>query len=218
MAKQIIVLGLGEFGMCLARELYRKGCEVVAIDTDEDKVQDIADDVTQAIVGDIRDEGVLKELGVGNFDVAVIGTSSSLETGILATVILKELGCSKVFAKAKTKLQGRTLKKVGADQVIFADEHMAFRLAQTITETKILDMIHFSDHFSIVEMRVPQSFWGKSIAQLDLRAEYDVNIVAIQPEHGKLDAQVTTQTILRKGDIFLVVGANEALDRLGSIH
>lgn len=218
MAKQIIVLGLGEFGMCLARELYRKGCEVVAIDTDEDKVQDIADDVTQAIVGDIRDEGVLKELGVGNFDVAVIGTSSSLETGILATVILKELGCPKVFAKAKTKLQGRTLKKVGADQVIFADEHMAFRLAQTITETKILDMIHFSDHFSIVEMRVPQSFWGKSIAQLDLRAEYDVNIVAIQPEHGKLDAQVTTQTILRKGDIFLVVGANEALDRLGSIH
>lgn len=217
MAKQVVVMGLGEFGYCLARELYRKGCEVVAVDLDEDKIQDIADDVTQAFIGDIRDENVLKEIGAGDFDLAVIGTSSSLETSILATVILKELGCPRIIAKAKTKLQGRTLKKVGADQVIYADENLALRLAQSIAETKMLDLIHFSEEYSIAEMKVPESFVGKSVGELNLRQRYNVNIIAIQHVNEKLNPLVKVNTTFASGDVMLLIGDNDNLEAINSL-
>lgn len=217
MAKQIIVLGLGEFGACLARELYRKGCEVVAVDSDEDKVQDIAEDVTQAIIGDIRDESFLKELGVDAFDLAVIGTSRSLETGILATVMLKEQGCSRIIAKARNKLQGRTLKKVGADQVIYADENLALRLAQTISETKMLDLIHFSQEYSIAELPAPQSFIGKTVSELELRKKYNVNIIALQKESGDVEPLVQADIIIRAGDTLLLIGKNASLEQINQL-
>ena len=217
MAKQIIVLGLGEFGSCLARELYRRGCEVVAVDIDEDSVQDIADDVTQALIGDIRDEGFLKELGVDAFDLAVIGTSRSLETGILATVILKEQGCPRIIAKARTKLQGRTLKKVGADQVIYADENLALRLAQTISETKMLDLIHFSQEYSIAELPTPKSFLDKTVGELDLRKRYNVNIIALQHESGELDPLVRADTVIVPGDTLLLIGKNASLEQVNRL-
>ncbi len=217
MAKQIIVLGLGEFGACLARELYRKGCEVVAVDSDEDKVQDIAEDVTQAIIGDIRDESFLKELGVNAFDLAVIGTSRSLETGILATVMLKEQGCPRIIAKARTKLQGRTLKKVGADQVIYADENLALRLAQTISETKMLDLIHFSQEYSIAELPAPQSFIGKTVSELELRKKYNVNIIALQKGSGDVEPLVQADTVILAGDTLLLIGKNAFLEQINQL-
>ncbi len=217
MAKQIIVLGLGEFGDCLARELYRKGCEVVAVDSDEDKVQDIAEDVTQAIIGDIRDESFLKELGVNAFDLAVIGTSRSLETGILATVILKEQGCPRIIAKARTKLQGRTLKKVGADQVIYADENLALRLAQTISETKMLDLIHFSQEYSIAELSAPKRFIGKTVGELELRKKYNVNIIALQKDSGDVEPLVQADTIICAGDTLLLIGKNASLEQINQL-
>lgn len=217
MAKQVIVLGLGEFGACLARELYRKGCEVVAVDLDEDKVQDIADDVTQAIIGDIRDEGLIKEIGPGAFDLAVIGASRSLETGILATVILKEQGCPKIIAKARTKLQGRTLKKVGADQVIYADENLALRLAQSISETKMLDLIHFSQEYSIAEMPVPKQFIGRTVGEIDLRKKYNVNIIALQDDDGQLDPLVRADTVIMEGNTLLLIGKNAALEQINRL-
>lgn len=217
MAKQIIVLGLGEFGSCLARELYRKGCEVVAVDMDEDKVQDIAEDVTQAIIGDFRDESFLKELGVDAFDLAVIGTSRSLETGILATVMLKEQGCPRIIAKARTKLQGRTLKKVGADQVIYADENLALRLAQTISESKMLDLIHFSREYSIAELAAPKSFLDKTVGELDLRKRFNVNIIALQKENGDLDPLVKVDTVIHEGDLLLLIGKNDSLEQVSSL-
>lgn len=218
MAKQILVLGLGEFGSCLARELYRKGCEVVAVDLNNDRVQDIADDVTQAMIGDIRDEGLIKELGPSAFDLAVIGTSRSLETGILATVILKEQGCPKVIAKAKTKLQGRTLKKVGADQVIYADENLALRLAQSISETKMLDLIHFSEEYSIAELPAPAAFVGKTVGQIDLRKRYNVNIIALQSASGGLDPLVQADTIIKQGDRLLLIGQNASLEMVNDLQ
>lgn len=217
MAKQIVILGLGEFGACLARELYHKGCEVVAVDSDEDKVQDIADDITQAFIGDIRDESVLKSIGVGDFDLAVIATSRSLETGILATVMLKELGCPKVIAKAKTKLQGRTLQKVGADQVIYADESLALKMAQNIAETKMLDLIHFSEEFSIAEMAVPAKFIGKTVKELNLRENFGINIIAVQHGSDKLNPSVKANTVLAEGDTMLVIGDNDALEAVGNL-
>ena len=146
--KQYVVIGCGRFGSSVAKTLYELGNDVLAIDRNEEIVQEIYEYVTHAVQADVMDENVLKELGIRNFDVVIVSIGSDLEASILATLIAKELGVKVVIAKAQSELHGKVLSKIGADKVIFPERDMGVRVGHNLVSSNILDFIELSPDFS----------------------------------------------------------------------
>lgn len=153
MKESYMVLGLGRFGEAVSKSLYAKGYEVLAIDEDEEIINEIQNHVTHAIVGDCTDESVLKAVGARNFDGAIVAVGGKIETSILSTVLLRELGVNFIVARAATELHGRILKKVGADRVVLPERDMGIKFVQSLASNHIVDMIELSEDHSIVEVR-----------------------------------------------------------------
>lgn len=211
--KQFVVIGLGRFGRSVAAELYRNGYEVLAIDKDEDIIQEVSSYVTHAVQADVTDEDALKVLGVGNFDVAVIAIGSSVQSSIMATLLVKELGVEYVLAKALTDIHGKVLDKIGADRVVYPEREMGIRIANNIMAGNIMDHIELSPRYSIIEIPAFNSWLGRNLAELDLRSIHGINIIAIR-RGEEVDISPDPQVILQKGDVLLVIGDIEALRKL----
>ena len=210
-----VVIGLGSFGMSLARELYRMGHEVLAVDKNEDVVHRIADSVSHAITADARDEQVLKSIGVRNFDYAV-AFAENIQDNILITLMLKELGCKNVIAKGNDYLHVKVLKRIGADRIVFPEADMGIRIAQLIASSNIIDYIDISEEYSIVEVGAPSRWCGKSIRQIDVRAKYGINILAVKNQDGSaINVSPEPDYIIRRGDVLVVIGANDDIRQLG---
>jgi len=158
--KQVAVIGLGRFGSSVARTLAESGCEVLAVDVDEVRVKAIADEVTDAVRANALEEEALRALGLRNFEVVVVAIGHEVEASILVTVLLKEMGISKIVAKAQDELHGRVLQKVGADMVVFPERDMGVRLAHTLISRNVIDEIQLSTDYSILEMVAPHRFLG----------------------------------------------------------
>lgn len=213
--KSFLVIGLGRFGTALAKELASLGQEVMAIDEDEDIIQHIADDVTQAVCGDAQDESVLRAVGVRNFDCCIVAVASNIESSVLITVILKELGAKYVVAKAQSALHAHVLERIGADRVILPETEMGQRLAQRLSRTNVVDYIGVSDQFAILEIRPPKAWVGRSLVQINVRAKYQINVLAIRHGGtGELDVTPAAKQALQSDDVLLVMGTNEAVDRV----
>ena len=211
-----VVIGLGSFGMSLARELYRMGHEVLAVDKNEDVVHRIADSVSHAITADARDEQVLKSIGVRNFDYAVVAFAENIQDNILITLMLKELGCKNVIAKGNDYLHVKVLKRIGADRIVFPEADMGIRIAQLIASSNIIDYIDISEEYSIVEVGAPSRWCGKSIWQIDVRAKYGINILAVKNQDGSaINVSPEPDYIIRRGDVLVVIGANDDIRQLG---
>lgn len=178
--KSFVVIGMGRFGMEVARSLYAAGSEVLAIDSNGDLIQQISGDVTHAVVGDARDKGVLRALGVASFDCAVVAIGGSLADSVLATMNLKELGVPRIVCKAHDEVHRQVLKKLGADQVVIPEKENAVRLAKNLTSPNVLEYIELSDEYGIIEVPAPKSWVGKTLIQLNVRAKLGVNIIAIK--------------------------------------
>jgi len=209
--KSFLVIGLGRFGRAVACELGSLGHEVLALDNSEENVQHIADSVTQAICGDAQDEAVLRSLGVGNFDCCVVAIGTDIEASILVTVMLKELGAKQVVCKALSALHARVLERVGADRVIQPEKG----LAQHLGRTNVIDYIGFSDDFSILEIKTPRSWIGKTLGQLGVRARYGINVLAIR--HGKggvADVTPGADGRISENDLLLILGTNDKVDKV----
>ena len=211
--KSFVVLGIGRFGSSLARTLYKLEHEVLAVDADEDIVQDIADHVTHAVVGDCVDEHTLRSLGVRNFDVAVVAIGGNLQSSILATVVLKDMGVKHIVAKAQSELHAKVLKRVGADKVVFPEYDMGVRLANNLSSENILDYIELSSEYSIAEIVVPHNWIGRSLKDLNVRARYGITILACKNESG-IHVAPTSDYILEKNDDLVVLGSNDDLTSL----
>ena len=212
-SKQFLVFGLGRFGKSLARTLCEMGQEVLAIDSDEDVVQDIAPYVTQAMQMDATDEEVLKTLGVNNFDAAIVSIGQDMQASILVCVLLKELGVPCVIAKANDELHAKVLRKIGADRVVFPERDMGARLARSILAPNVLDLMNLSDDYQIVEIRVPAKWIGNSLIGLNVRRHYGLNILAIQRQ-GRFMVSPAPDMLFETGDILLVMGKKEDIERL----
>lgn len=214
--KQVIVLGLGRFGTSLATTLYKLGYEVMAIDQDPEKVQGIANFVTQAVQADAMDEEALKSVGVKNFDVAIVAIGQDdIEANILVTVMLKELGLKYVISRAETELHGKVLYRVGADKVIFPERDMGIRLAHSLISNNVLDYLELSPEYRIAEVITPEFFIGKSLEQLQLRAKYNIIILAIKrAESEKVVLIPGKDTMIYQGDILVAVGKDDDLIKL----
>ncbi|MCL5058000.1 MAG: TrkA family potassium uptake protein [Actinobacteria bacterium] len=212
MKKQLAVIGLGRFGMSLIEELAQMGHEVLAIDYDEQKVNTVADTVTHAVQADAMDEQVLKALGIRNFDTVVVSIGENIQSSILTTILLKEIGVAKVVAKARNHLHGKVLEKIGAS-VIFPERDMGRRLAHILVSEGILDQIYLSRDHSIMEIKAPGRFVGKNLVEIDVRRKFKVTILAIK-RGEEIVVSPRAEEIIAEGDILVAIGKNHDLQKL----
>lgn len=211
--KQYVVIGCGRFGSSVATTLYLLGHEVMAVDQDEDRVQDISDLVTHAVQVDATDENALKSLGIRNFDVAVVSIGSDVQSSIMATLIAKEMGIKYVICKAQNELQAKVLYKIGADRVVFPERDMGVRVAHNLVSQNVLDHIELDPNYSIVEIVAPNSWVGKSIKELDLRAKHGINVMAVK-QGANINISPVAEDRLKMGDILVVIGENDELNKI----
>ncbi|MTI79706.1 MAG: TrkA family potassium uptake protein [Firmicutes bacterium] len=213
MKKTFAVLGLGRFGHSLATTLYRNGHEVLAVDRNEKKVEDIVEYVTHAVTADVADEQALKELGMRNFDVVVVSIGQDMQTNILVTVMLKDMEVKRVVSKARTELHGKVLERVGADEVVFPERDMGERVARALVSKNIMEQITLSTDYSIAEVIAPKNYIGKTLLDLDFRKELGVNILAIRRDND-IVISPGAKTIIRENDILVAIGRYDRLEDL----
>ena len=212
--KQFAIIGLGRFGSSIAKTLYQMGHDVLAIDTDPEEVQEISDYVTHAVQADATDEVTLNTLGIRNFDVAVVTIGTDIQSSILITLLCKEMGVKYVLAKAQNELHAKVLYRIGADKVVFPERDMGARVAHNLVSSNILDYIELAPEYSLVEI-VPNPEWeGKNLRQLNIRAKYGVNVIAIKREDGKVNVAPQAEDIVEQNDILVVIGNNDDIKRM----
>lgn len=211
--KQFIVVGLGRFGSSVAKTLTDNGHDVLAIDENHQKIQDISTEVTHAVEADATDEEALKTLGVRNFDVAIVSIGDNLHANILCTLILKELGVPYVIVKAQDNLHGKVLTKVGADRVVYPERDMGERIAHNLISSNVLDYLEFAPDYSVVEILSSQSMIGKSLGELEFRSKFDVNVMAIKRgQHLNMSPGANDKIL--ENDTLIVMGKNDNLDKI----
>ncbi|HAJ74724.1 MAG TPA: TrkA family potassium uptake protein [Lachnospiraceae bacterium] len=199
--KSYAVLGLGRFGTALAKELALSGMEVIAADSSEKLVEQVADYTTQAIVADLTDEEAIRELGLHNVDAAAICMSESLEASVLCIMIAKELGIPQVVAKAPNRRIGEIYKKVGADKVIFPEEETGIRTAHMMMSANFLDFQDISTSMRLVEIKPKKQWIGKTLYELELRKKYGLNIVAIVTKDGDVESNIRPDAVINESDL-----------------
>ena len=208
-----IVIGLGRFGSGVARQLCKLGCEVLAMDVSSDLVQHISTDVTHAVVGDGQDKEVLRALGVGDFDCAIVSIGGDLAASILVTMNLKELGVKQVICKAHDETHRKVLQKLGADRVVIPEQENAIRLAHSLSRPNVLDYIELSQEYSIVEVPAPASWYGKDLRELNVRAKLGVNILAVKQD-DRINVSPAADYPIGAADVLVVLGDTAALEKV----
>ena len=211
--KQYIVIGCGRFGSSVAKKMCELGNEVLVIDKNEDLIENIAEDVTHTAILDITDEKDLKSIGLGNFDVVIVAISSDIRASIMATVVAKELGVPKIVCKAKDELQAKVLYKIGADKVVFPERDMGIRVAYNLASENILDQINLDPEYSIMEIVTPKSWIGKTIIELNLRAKYDVTVLAIKTKSG-LKVMPSPNYKMQEENILVIIGNIDKINKI----
>lgn len=204
--KQFLVIGLGRFGSSIAQTLYESNEEVLAIDIENELVQEKINNqmVENAIVLDATDSKALEELGVGDYDVAFV-CIGEIEESIMVTLNLKELGVKKIIAKAVSKSHGKVLAKIGANKVIYPEEYMGRRVAQLAMEPNMIEHIRFSHNFLLVEIKAPSMFIGKTLIESEIRKNYNATVVGIKKEDESFKPNPTADTKIEKGDMLLLI-------------
>ncbi|SFA88997.1 potassium channel family protein [Clostridium frigidicarnis] len=211
--KQFVVIGLGRFGISVAKTLYESGHEVLAIDKNEDLIQEVSDNVTHAVQMDATDENALRTIGIRNFDVAVITIGSNIQSSVMVALIVKELGVKYIIAKAHNDLHAKVLYKIGADRVVQPEKDMGVRVGHNLVSSNILDYIELSPDYSIIEIEAPQMWWGKSIKELNVRSNYGINIMAIKKDN-EVNISPDAEDIIEKNFIIVSIGSIDDLSRL----
>ena len=211
--KQFAIIGLDRFGSSVAKYLAEMGYEVLAVDDNAQRVQDVAHAVTHAVAADSTDEEAMSSLGIRNFDVVVVAIGQDIQSSILTTLILKDLGVPYIIVKAQNELHGKVLNKIGADKVVFPERDMGLRVAHHLISPNILEHIELSPDYSIVEMRLPSVMFGKNLKQLDIRQKYNCNVLAVK-RNEEMNITPSADEPLIRDDILVIVGKNEQLTKL----
>jgi trk system potassium uptake protein TrkA len=213
--KTFVIIGMGRFGSSVAKTLYEMDFDVMAIDANEEKIQEHIHYVTHAVNADSTDEQALKELGVRNFDVVVVAIGEDIQASILTTLILKELGVKYVVVKAQNERHGKVLYKLGADRVVFPERDMGSRVAHNLVSPNILDFIELAEDYSVAEIVATNRMIGKDLKDLDIRAKFGVNIMAIK-SGPDINIAPKAEDTIKEEDILVVIGHNSDIQRLES--
>lgn len=215
MTKKIIgILGLGRFGYAIANELSLFGQEVIAIDNNPELVEDVADFVSKAIVGDMTDLDFLKAVGIDQCDAIVLATGTNLESSVLALMNCKKLGVKQIIAKASSDTYEEVLYQIGADQVITPERESGRNLASSLMRHNITELYHLEDDISVMEFLIPQDWIGKSIITLDIRKKFDLNLIGMRSAKGKpLSTDFAIDQPLKEGTIMVAVANNRTFEK-----
>ncbi len=210
-SQQVMVIGLGRFGTALARELERLGHEVLAVDRNEQRVNEIAPDVTHALQLDAADEDALRAAGAAEFGAAVVAISGDAEPSIFAVMVLKRLGVGNVIAKAGSQLHGEILARVGADRVVFPERETGLRLAHSFNVPNVIDYLDVAPSFGIEKIRPPRSFVGRTLGELDLKGRLGLTPVALR--RGKqVFVNPARDERIADGDELILIGRDDKLE------
>ena len=210
--KNILLIGLGRFGRHIALQLNKLGHEVMAVDSNEERVNEILPIVTNAQIGDSTNTGFLKSLGIGNFDVCIVTIGGNFQNSLETTSLLKELGAKLVVSRAERDVQEKFLLRNGADEVVYPEKQVANWAAIRYTADHIRDYIEVGEAHAIFEVEVPKEWIGKTVGELDIRRKYSINIMATK-ENGKINMAVSPETVLTDNITLLVLGAYKELQK-----
>lgn len=210
--KEFVVIGLGRFGGSIVRELIDQGADVMAIDVVPERVDEFAPIATQAVVADTTDEGALKSLGIRNFEHVIVAIGDDIQSSILTTLMLKEIGVKKITVKAQNDYHEKVLRKIGADQVVHPERDMGIRIANNILSNNVLDYLELSDEHSIMEIKVNDKIAGHSIIDLDIRARYGINIVAVKRGNSIIVSPQADEKLILN-DVLIIIGADVDINR-----
>lgn len=212
--KSFCVLGLGRFGKTLALTLAQSGNQVLIIDEDSDDINALADSVTSAVVGDPTNEAVLRAAGVRDYDCAIVCSASNINDNILLTIMLKDLGVPKVVARALNDGHKRVLERLGVDLIAFPEQDMGEKLAYMLARDNVIESLEFDGGYRIVEMKIPASWVGKTLVDLDLRRREKVNVVGVRASGQPIDCAPSPTRPFMANDTVSVIGADADVDRL----
>lgn len=211
--RDIAVIGLGKFGISVAINYSKRGGNVMAIDKDETKVQDVADFVTYAVKADVTDPDVVKKLGLEKMDVVIVALTDSLEASVMVTILSKEMGVPFIIVKAQNEMHAKILEKVGADKIIFPEKEMGMRIARNMAANSMADIVELGDDYSIVEAEIPEGWVGKNLIELNPRKKFGFNVIAKKTnEKEHIEANLDPNTPFKKGEHIIVIGRNDKLD------
>ena len=219
MSRQFVIIGLGRLGSAMIATLTSLGYDVLGIDSDEDVVQELATEFPNAhlVAADATEESVLHDLNVGQFDGAAVVIGEDMEAGILATVNLKEMGVPFVVARAISKLHARVLERIGADRIIEPEKDMGAQVARTMASPSVIDYVDLGEDEALIESEVPEEWVGKSLADLHLSRQSGLTVLAIKPK-GKAGTIPSGDTVFHEGDVLVVGGTKENLDKSELLH
>lgn len=224
--RRFAVIGLGEFGVSVARTLAEEGGEVIAIDSREERLKEVMDDVAHAIQIDATDEKAMRTVGIPEVDAAVVGIGRNLQASILVTTILKDFGIKEIVAKAVNKIHGKVLERIGVTKVVYPELDMGVRVARGLFSGRTIEQIELSSKYSIMEIQTPPSFVGKTIRGADLLKKNGLKLIAIKRKLGYItdtgevshlddvDIYPDPDNVLNKDDTLLVFGTNEEIMKL----
>jgi len=210
--KNILLIGVGRFGRHVAVQLSQLGHQVMAVDTNEDRINEVLPFVTNAQIGDVTSEEFLRSLGIGNFDVCIVTISGSFQNSLETTSLLKELGAKCVVSRAERDVQEKFLLRNGADYVVYPEKQMAKWTAIRYTGDHIFDYMEIDDQHAIFEVEVPEAWVGKSVGEVDIRKRFGISILGIR-RSGKIDVFVTSDTVLSNDITLLALGEYKALQK-----
>ncbi|WP_223700874.1 potassium channel family protein [Sutcliffiella deserti] len=216
MKKQFAVIGLGRFGGSIVEEFSTLGVEVLAIDKDADNIDKISQFATHAVQGNATDEGLLNSLGLRNFDHAIVSMGDDIESSILCSLLLKEMGLKQVWVKATNKYHQKVLEKIGVDRIIQPERDMAKRIAHHVISDKIIDYIELSDNHSIAELYASKKVANKDLMELDIRARFGCTLIGIQ-RNGDIILSPAADEIIQEGDLMIILGRNEDIHRFEEV-
>lgn len=210
--KQILVVGAGRFGSSIARNLNKMGHEVMVVDHNEDIISALSEESIYSMQGDATSESTIKAIGVSNFDTCVIAISD-IQTSILIGILLKEAGAQRIVAKAQSDLHAKVLYRIGIDKVVFPERDMGMKVAQSLVSKNIMDYIELSANTSIVEIIAIDEWVGKTLVDLDMRAQYGLNVIAIKNGED-INISPLADVKIKKNDILFVLGTKKDLNKI----
>jgi len=212
--KSFLIVGLGRFGRACARELSNMGYDVLGVDENLKYVNELSPYITHTVQADSTDEDFLKSISVDEFDACIVAIGDNQEASVMITVLLKEHGAKYIVAKAQSEIHAKILEKIGADKTILPEYDTGVKLARTLSNTNIYDLVDISREHSIISVKSPREWVGKTLGELSVRDKYGVNIIAIESENKDANVFPTATTMINKNDVVVVIGGNKDLEKL----
>ena len=210
--KSVLLIGVGNFGMLIARQIHELGHQVMAVDKDENRINEVLPFVTNALIGDSTNKNFLASLGISDYDVCIETIGSDFQSSLETTSLLKELGGKMVVSRANREVQAKFLLRNGADEVVNPEKQIAKWTAIRYTSNHILDYIKLDDNHAIFEVKLPKEWIGKSVRNIDIRQKYGINIMALK-KNGEMNLTILPDNVFEEGQTLLVLGEHKAIQK-----